>query len=483
MSDRSSTGLDTDGCFIDGETHETEPTFEVCNPGTNDVVATVSEGGPDGIERALDSATAALPAWKAYDPSDRGRVLRDVADALRDRSEDLARLGTAETGRPLGESKAFVASAIEYLDYYAGITDKIQGESIPLGEGYFDYTRREPIGVVGQIVPWNAPALLSLRGIAPALACGNAVLAKPAPEAPLVVLETTRIASEAGLPDGVWNTVPGDGERTGTALTAADRIDKIVFTGSVETATDVMQRAARTLTPVALETGGKSPSIVFPDADLDRAITDTLTVFVMAGQVCFATTRLFVHNDVYDEFTERLVEATEGLEVGPNSEDPDIGPLITPEARDRVAAFVEDAISEEPGRVLVGGEIPRSDGNFYEPTVLADVPDDAPIACEEVFGPVVTVHAFEDEAEVLRRANDTRYGLYATVWTETLSRAHRVANGLEAGTVSVNEYPLNPPPAPFGGYKQSGIGREKGLQAIHEYTQLKNVAVSLDGLN
>ncbi|NHN59856.1 MULTISPECIES: aldehyde dehydrogenase [Halorussus] len=469
------------GCYIDGEERPGEDAFAVLDPSTNDPVATAAEGGREGIDAALSAAEGALPEWRAMDPSDRGRLLREVADAVRERADDLAELGTAETGRPLRESRLFARNGAKYLDYYAGLTDKIEGKSVPVGEGYLDYTRLEPLGITGQIIPWNAPALLSLRGIAPALACGNAVVAKPAPEAPLVATEIARIASEAGLPDGVWNVVPGDGATTGAALTGSDRVDKVVFTGSVETARAVMKSAADHLTPVGLETGGKSPSLVFPDADLDSAVEDTLGVFAMAGQVCFATTRVFVHEDVYDEFADRVAAATEELTTGPGTEDPDVGPLITREARDRVAAYVTEAVEDGPGRVLAGGEIPREAGNFYAPTVVEGVPDDAPLSCDEVFGPVFTLYEFSDEDEAVRRANDTRYGLYATVWTRDLARAHRVAGRLEAGSVSVNEFPVTPPQAPFGGYKESGIGREKGTQAIREYTQTKNVVVSLDG--
>lgn len=469
------------GSYVDGAERASDETFEVRNPSTNDPVATVAEAGRDGVEAALSSAESALPAWRRMDAGERATLLREVADAIEDRADELGRLATAETGRPASQSRFLVANSAEYLRYYAGLTDKIEGRSVPLGEGYVDYTRLEPLGVTGHVVPWNAPAVLSLRGIAPALACGNCVVAKPAPEAPLTAIELARIANEAGIPDGVWNAVPGDGETTGAALTGSERVDKVVFTGSVETARTVMESAADNLTPVGLETGGKSPSIVFPDADLDAAVADAVGVFDLAGQVCFATTRLFVHEDVYDAFAERFATATRELTVGPGTEDPDVGPLVSREARDRVARYVTDAVEDGPGRLLAGGEIPRETGNFYAPTVVENVPDDAPLSRDEVFGPVCTLYEFSDEDEAIRRANDTRYGLYATVWTENVSRAHRVAHRLEAGTVSVNEYPVTPPQAPFGGYKESGIGREKGTQALREYTRLKNVVVSLDG--
>lgn len=467
------------GRFVDGRSRDDGDPFAVRDPATRDRIATAYDAGPDGIDDAVGAARAAQADWAATDPRERGRVLRDVADAIRDETERLARIETAETGKPLSQSRLFVDWATNYLEYYGGLTDKIEGETIPLGEGYLDYTKREPYGVTGPIIPWNVPSLLSLRGIAPALATGNAVVAKPAPEAPLVVLEFARIAHEAGLPAGVWNAVPGDGANTGAALTEHAGVDKLVFTGSDATATRVMTAAADTLTPVTLETGGKSPSIVFPDADLDDAVEDTLHVFDNAGQVCFATTRAFVHTDVYDEYAERIAAAASDLTVGPGEEDHDVGPLITADARDAVAEYVDDAAAAG-ARVLAGGEIPRDDGNYYAPTVVDRVADDAPISCDEVFGPVLTLYEFDDEAEAIRRANDTRYGLYATVWTHDVSRAHRVADDLEAGTVTVNEFPVTAPQAPFGGYKQSGIGREKGVQAVDEYTQSKNVIVSLD---
>ena len=472
--------FDEYGSFIDGEVHLSGNPFKVLNPSTNEQVASVSGGGQKTVNKALTSTENALSEWRHMEPTERGEILRDIADAIRGESEKLIRLGTAETGRPLSQSRLCVTSGVEYLEYYAGLTDKIEGESIPLGKGYLDYTRLEPLGITGQIIPWNVASLLSLRGIAPALACGNGVIAKPAPEAPLTAIEMTRIANEAGLPDGVWNIVPGDGATTGAALVESDQIDKIVFTGSVETAKTVMKSAAESLTPVGLETGGKSPSLVFSDADIDEAVNDTLNVFNMAGQVCFATTRVFVHEDIYDEFVNRIVAATEELTIGPGVEDPDIGPLISREARNHVAKFVDEAVTRDSGRILTGGKIPSEGGSFYEPTIIDNVPNDAPISRDEVFGPVFTLYPFSDEKNVIQKANDTRYGLYATVWTENLSRAHRVAHQLEAGTVSVNEFPVNPPQAPFGGYKQSGIGREKGVQAIDEYTQTKNIVISID---
>jgi aldehyde dehydrogenase (NAD+) len=337
---------------------------------------------------------------------------------------------------------------------------------------------REPLGVVAQVVPWNAAVILGARGIAPALACGNTVVAKPSPEAPVSVLEMARIASEAGLPDGVFNVVPGDGRRTGQALTTDDRIDGIVFTGSKATGKQVMKAAAENVVPVGLELGGNNPNIVFPDADLEQALADTIKVTYNTGQVCFATTRVFVHDDVYDEFVPALADRLDALEYGPGAEGHDLGPLISPAARQAVHEYVQQAVANG-GRLLAGGDLPDGPGNFYPATLVDQVDDDAPISCDEVFGPVLKAYRFESEAEAIQRANDTEYGLYAAVWTNDLSRAHRVAGELESGGVVVNEYPATFPQAPFGGYKQSGIGREKGMQALDHYTQLKNVTISL----
>ncbi|MFB6097348.1 MAG: aldehyde dehydrogenase [Haloferacaceae archaeon] len=467
------------GVYVDGEHRAGVERFPVLDPATNEELTTVAEAGAPGVDAAVASSERALAEWRDVDAGERREHLLALADAVREHSEWLARLETTEVGRPISQSRALVTGAARYFEYYAGLTDKVEGETIPVPGDYLDYTVREPLGVTGHLVPWNVSLKLGARSFAPALATGNTLVVKPAPEAPLSLLAFAELASEAGLPDGVLNVVPGDGPRTGAALTHDGRVRGLVFTGSRETGELVAKAAAEHVIPVALELGGKSPNVVFPDADLDRAAGDTLKAFMNAGQVCHAGTRVFVHDDVYDAFVADLVERTEAMEVGPGETDPDVGPLVTAEARDRVADAVDAAVADG-ARLLAGGHVPREGGNYYAPTLLDGVDDDAAISCEELFGPVLTLYRFGSEAEVIERANDTRYGLSAVVWTNDLSRAHRVAGAIEAGSVAVNEYPATFVEAPFGGYKESGLGREKGQQAIEHYTQLKNVAVRID---
>ncbi|RQH02373.1 aldehyde dehydrogenase family protein [Natrarchaeobius oligotrophus] len=474
----SSPVADETGPFIDGAYRSGADLFDVEDPSTEETIASVAIADGDDVDHAIEAARDAQREWARLDASERGRVLRQVGDRLRDRIDELAEIETREMGRPIGQSTGIVTDGIGYFEYYAGLCDKIQGETIPVDGNRLDYTRREPLGVSAQIIPWNAAVMLGIRGIVPALAAGNAVVAKPSSEAPLSVLKFAELATEAGLPDGLFNVVPGPGSQTGATLTEDPRINEITFTGSVTGGTMVGKAAVENVVPVSLELGGKSPSIVFEDADLESAIEDTLKVFFNSGQVCFATTRVFVHEEVYDEFTSRLAEATESMSIGPGIDGHDIGPVISEDALEDIERYVDGAV-DGGARALTGGSVVDRDGHYFEPTIVADADDDAPISCDEVFGPVITVYEFSDEAEVVHRANDTEYGLYSAVWTNTLDRAHRVANELEAGTVAINEFPATFPQAPFGGYKKSGLGREKGMQAIDHYTQLKNVVVSL----
>jgi acyl-CoA reductase-like NAD-dependent aldehyde dehydrogenase len=466
------------GLFIDGEHYDGIDTFEVEDPSTGEMVATVAEAGEQDVNRGIAAAREAQVEWATLDPSERGRILRRVGEYLKDHVEELAELETLEMGRPIGQSKGIIADGTEYFEYYGGLCDKIQGDTIPVDGNRLDYTRKEPLGVSAQIIPWNAAVMLGIRGIVPALAAGNAVVAKPSSEGPLSMIRFVELANEAGLPDGLLNIVPGHGSSTGAALTEHEDIDEITFTGSLTAGTIVGKAAMENVVPVALELGGKSPSIVFDDADLDAALEDTLKVFFNNGQVCFATTRVFVHEDVYDEFTADLADAVESMSVGSGIKGHDIGPVISSDALNTIERYVDNAVADD-ATVRAGGSAVDREGHYFEPTLIDGASDDEPISCEEVFGPVITLYEFSDEEEVIRRANDSKYGLYSTVWTNTLDRAHRVADSIEAGSVSINEYPATFPQAPFGGYKKSGLGREKGMQAIDHYTQLKNVTISL----
>ncbi|SEV80191.1 aldehyde dehydrogenase family protein [Natrinema salifodinae] len=465
------------GVYVNGEFHDGVDSFRVENPATGEPIATVAESGEQGVDDALESANRAQPEWAAMDPADRGRLLYRFAEAIADHAEELGEVVTRENGRPIGQSKGLADSAADYIEYYAGLTTKIEGETVPVPGTQQAFTRKEPLGVSAQIVPWNAPLLLCCRGIGPALAAGNAAVVKPAPEAPLGPLKLGELATEADLPDGVLNVVPGDGVTTGAALTDDPRVDEITFTGSVSTGQTVGKTAIDNVVPTALELGGKSPAIVFEDANLEGAVEGAMKALtLMSGQVCFATTRVFVHEARYDEFRDALREAVESVSIGPGIENPDLGPLVSEAGLGKVRRYVEQAL-ENGATALTGGRTPDRDGYFYEPTVIEGADDDAPISREEVFGPVINLYEFSDEAEAVRRANDTEFGLYATVWTNDLGRAHRVANGIEAGSVMVNQYSGSYPQTPFGGHKKSGLGREKGMQAIDHYTQLKTVNI------
>ena len=472
--------------FIDGAYVEDPDgaVIESVHPATGEVIARLHAATLATVERAVAAAAQAQPAWAALSGAERGRVLREAADILRARNRDLSVLETLDTGKALQETLvADAASAADALDYFGGVAADIKGEYIDLG-GSFAYTRREPLGVCAGIGAWNYPIQIAAWKSAPALACGNSFVFKPSETTPLTALKLAEIYQEAGLPDGVFNVVQGLGE-VGGLLASHPGIDKVSLTGSVATGARVMAAASPTLKHVTLELGGKSPLIVFEDADLDDAVSGAiLGNFYSTGQICSNGTRVFVQRDVKRAFMERLVDRTRKIRLGdPLDEATHLGPLVSKAQYDKVLDYMRLGVEE--GATLAAGGGPTSlqgfeHGLFVEPTVFADVRDGMRIATEEIFGPVMCVLDFDDEAEVVARANAHETGLAAGVFTRDLKRAHRVVAALKAGTCWINAYNLTPAGVPFGGVKRSGIGRENGRSAIEHYSQLKSVYVEMN---
>ncbi len=471
--------------FIDGRLTDasTGETFATINPATGREICRVQNAGEADVQRAVDSAAKGLVAWSAMTGTERGRVLNRAARLLRERNRELAELEVLDTGKPIQEAETVdVASGADCLEYFAGIAPSIAGQHITLRNA-FVYTRREPLGICAGIGAWNYPIQIACWKSAPALACGNAMIFKPAELTPLTALRLAEIYAEAGVPDGVFNVVHGDGA-VGRMLTTHKRIAKVSLTGEVGTGRKVMEDAAATLKKVTMELGGKSPLIIFADADLDNAVSAALLAnFYTQGEICTNGTRVFVEKPAAGAFLDRLVERTRRLRIGdPMKPDTEIGALISAEHRDRVLSYIA-AGRKSGARLLCGGGAPDdpalAGGYFVTPTIFADCTDDMAIVREEIFGPVMAVLTFESEAEVVRRANDTEFGLAAGVFTRDLARAHRVVAAIEAGVCWINNYNVTPVEAPFGGNKQSGIGRENGTAAIEHYTQLKSVYVEL----
>lgn len=457
--------------------------FTSYDPSTGAALTEVGRGTPELIDQAVRSAAAAGAAWAATKPSVRGRILLQVATAIREHSDALARLETLDNGQALGQARGDIEVAARYFEFFGGAADKLHGDTIPLGPDYLSYTTHEPFGVVGMILPWNAPINQASRGLGPALAAGNTVVIKPAEDTPVSTLELAKLLVEAGVPPGVVNVVPGYGHDAGAALTAHPLVRKLAFTGSVSTGALIMAAASRRLIPVTLELGGKSPNIIFADADIDTAVAGSWTAFtVKSGQVCSAGTRLLIESTVYDEVVGKLVERAKQATLAPGIDDPDIGPLATRAQFEKVTEYLDLGVAEG-AHVAVGGRVPDdprlAGGYFVEPTVFTDVDNAMRIAQEEIFGPVVCAIRFDTEDEAIHIANDTVYGLAAGVWTQNVSRALRVASRLEAGQVYVNEYFAGGIETPFGGFKSSGIGREKGFEALRSYTQLRTTTVRI----
>lgn len=483
MAGHSTTSVRQFELFIDGESAPAELGEEIpiVDPSTEETFATVAAGGETDIDRAVSAASDSTTEWLGMSPSERGRVLHRTATLIRENKESLAELLTRENGKPISQAQTEIEVGARYFEYYAGATDKIQGETIPLGSEYVDYTIREPLGITGHIVPWNFPVSLFARGVAPALAAGNSVVVKSAEQTPLTSVELGKLLDEAGIPEGTINVVPGYGAEAGTALTTHPEISGIAFTGSVPTGKEVAASAAGHLKHVHIEAGGKNPNVVFPDADIDTAIEGTLTsIFTRnAGQVCSAGDRLLVHEDIHEEFVDRLVERVEDLTVGPGLNDPDLGPLVSEEQYEKVQEYI-DIGKRELGDPLVDGTGDTDEaGYFVGPTIFDDGNNDLRIAREEIFGPVLTVIPFATEEEALDIANDSDYGLSAGIFTTDLERAHRFARDVVAGQVYVNEWFAGGVETPFGGHRESGFGREKGLEALDQFTTTKNVCLNI----
>ena len=477
--------------FIDGQWVDADSgkTFATPNPATGETLAEVAEADKSDVDKAVAAARRAFEGkWSKLSARDRGRLLYKLAQLIESRAQELAELETADNGKPIKESLYIdIPSVVENFEYFAGWATKIEGETIPVPGQMFNYTLREPVGVCGQIIPWNFPLLMAAWKLAPALAAGNTVVLKPAEQTPVTAMELGKLIQEAGFPDGVVNIVPGYGETAGAVLAAHPDVDKIAFTGSTEVGKLVARAAADNLKKVSLELGGKAPNIVFADADLEQAVNGAMMgIFFNQGQVCCAGSRLFLHEQVKDEFLDRFKSKAEKIKVGdPFDKATQMGPQVSEEQLNRIKSYCEIATGEG-ATVLAGGCSPQLDekfrqGYFFQPTIFSDVKNQMRVAQEEIFGPVTSVITFSDEEDLIRQANETIYGLSAGIWTRDITRAHRFAKAIKAGVVWINTFNMFNAASPFGGYKQSGYGREMGKHALELYTQVKSVWVDLSG--
>ncbi|MFL6028552.1 MAG: aldehyde dehydrogenase family protein [Gaiellaceae bacterium] len=470
------------GLFVNGELVEPQSgeIRDLTEPATGDALARVALAGESDVDRAVEAARAAVDGpWGKTPPTERSRLLHALADAMVANRKELAELEVRNVGKAISSVKAEVNQGVENFRFYASAVASIAGRSNALGGSLLFYSLKEPVGVAGQIVPWNYPLMMTTWKLAPALAAGCAVVLKPDAATPLTALRLAELAAEVGFPPGAVNIVPGDGPTTGAYLVRHPGVDKVAFTGSTATGSEIMRLASSPLKRVTLELGGKSPNLVFADANLDDAIPSSVwSIYYSAGQSCEARSRVLVEQSVYDDFVSQFAAKTEQLKVGdPLQAETQIGSLISTTHRDKVHGFVERG-REEGAEVVTGGEAGNGKGAFYPPTVLAKVENTMSVAQEEIFGPVVTVIPFEDEKDAIRIANDVQYGLMATVWTGDPARGHRIASRIKAGTVGINMPYTAFPGIPFGGYKQSGFGRELGLETLELYLETKSVIVS-----
>ncbi len=478
--------LERQRSFIDGAYLENQSgdTFATHFPGSGNKICDVEIAGQDEVDTAVSAAKKAFETWSRMPAAERGNIIRRAAQIARERNQELAELETLDTGKAIAETSCVdIISGCEVMEYYAGVAQTLHGQHIDLPPDAFATIRREPIGVCAGIGAWNYPIQIAMWKSGPALACGNTMVFKPAEQTPLTALKLAEIYKEAGLPDGVFNVIQGARE-TGAALISHKDVSKVTLTGSVDTGKVVMAHSARDLKKVTLELGGKSPIIVFDDADIDNAINGILAAnFYSTGQICSNGTRVFAHQDIYENLIERLAERANGMKIGdPFDESTDMGPLVTAEHFEKVKSYMQIA-KDSKARHVCGGDTltdPSLDGGYYvSPAIFADCTDDMEFVEEEVFGPLLSIMSFTDENSVIERANSTDFGLSGAVFTQDFSRAHRVANKIQAGIVWINEYNVTPAEIPFGGYKQSGIGRENGLQSIEYYTQLKTIYANL----